>query len=139
VTTTPAARACVIASVAYGSELAPEVQFLREFRDGAAMSTFAGAQFMRAFNAFYYSFSPKVAELTAVSPVLQAIARTLIYPLVASLRASAVVAQLYPPASQVMIVIAGVVASGLIGVIYVSPVVVLLKMLRRKVKSSGGV
>jgi len=139
VTTTPAARACIIASVAYGSELAPEVQFLRDFRDEAVMSSFAGAQFMRAFNAFYYSFSPKVAELTAASPALQAIARALIYPLVTSLRIAAAVGRLYPEASQLMIVIAGVVASGLVGVIYVSPVVILLKTFRRKVKASGGV
>ena len=139
VTTTPAARACIIASVAYGSELAPEVQFLREFRGAAVMSTFAGAQFMRVFNVFYYSFSPELAELTAGSPLLQAIVRTLIYPLLASLRLAAVVSQSYPQASQLMIVIAGVLTSGLVGVAYVSPVVILLRVFRRKGKALGGV
>jgi len=139
VTTTPAARACIIASVAYGSELAPEVQFLREFRDEAVMSTFAGAQFMRAFNAFYYSFSPKVAELAAGDPILQAIVRTLIYPLLASLRLAAVVSQIYPQASQLMIMVAGVLASGMVGVLYLSPVVILLKAFRRKMNALGGV
>jgi len=139
ITTAPAARACVIASVAYGSELAPEVQFLREFRDGAVMSTFAGAQFMRVFNAFYYSFSPKVAEITAASPTLQAIARATIYPLIALLRLTVVVSQLYPQASQLMIMIAGVLASSLVGIAYVSPVAILLKAVRRRVRASGGV
>jgi len=63
VTTTPAARACVIASVAYGSELAPEVQFLREFRDQAVMSTFAGSQFVKIFNAFYTHSAQASPEL----------------------------------------------------------------------------
>jgi hypothetical protein len=139
VTATPAARACIIASVAYGSELAPEVQFLREFRDGPVMSTFAGAQFVKIFNAFYYSFSPKVAELAAGSSLLQSIVRALIYPLLASLRLAARAAYPYHETSQLMVLAVGVLASGLIGVTYISPVAILLKVLRRKVKTSGGV
>jgi len=139
VTATPAARACVIASVAYGSELAPDIQFLRGFRDGLVTSTFAGAQFMNAFNAFYYSFSPGVAELVAGSPLLQSVVRALIYPLLASLRLAAHLGQLYPEASQSMIVIAGVLASGLVGMAYLTPVAILLKVLHRKVKFLGGV
>jgi len=139
VTTTPAARACIIASVAYGSELAPEVQFLRGFRDGPVTSTFAGAQFMRVFNAFYYSFSPKVAELEAGSPALQATTRMFIYPLLGSLRLAAAVCRLYPQGSELMIVIAGVIAGTAIGLVYVSPIAVLLKTVLRKMKDSGGI
>jgi len=139
VTTTPAARACIVASAAYGSELAPQVQFLREFRDRTVMSTFAGAQFMRIFNAFYYSFSPKVAELTAASPILQTATRVFIYPLIGVLRFVAAVYQLYPQGSQLMIIITGVVASGLVGALYISPVAVLLGMVRRRIRISGGI
>jgi hypothetical protein len=139
VTTTPTpSRACVIASAAYGSELAPPVQFLREFRDGAVMSTFAGTQFMRVFNAFYYSFSPKVAELTAASPILQTGVRAAIYPLISALRFVAAVHQTFP-GSQLMIIVAGVVASGLIGALYLTPVAILMGMMRRRVRISGGV
>ncbi len=137
-TVTPAGRACVIASVAYGSELAPEVQFLRGFRDGPVVATFAGAQFMSVFNAFYYSFSPKVAELVGGTPVLQPITRAFIYPLLASLRLAAAICQLCPQASQLMVVIAGVVASSMIGLVYVSPIVVLFGTVLRKVKDSRG-
>jgi len=139
VTTTPPARACIIASAAYGSELAPQVQFLREFRDSTVMSTFAGAQFMRIFNAFYYSFSPKVAEFTAANPILQTATRALMYPLIGALRLVAAACQLYPQGSQLMIIITGVAASGLVGALYVSPVAFLLRMVRRRMKVSGGI
>jgi hypothetical protein len=94
---------------------------------------------MNAFNAFYYSFSPGVAELVAGSPLLQSVVRALIYPLLASLRLAAHLGQLYPEASQSMIVIAGVLASGLVGMAYLTPVAILLKVLHRKVKFLGGV
>jgi streptogramin lyase len=137
-TVTPAGRACVIASVAYGSELAPEVQFLRGFRDGPVVATFAGAQFMSVFNAFYYSFSPKVAELVGGTPVLQPITRAFIYPLLGSLRLAAAICQLCPQASQLMVVIAGVIASSMIGLVYVSPILVLFGTILRKVKDPRG-
>ena len=133
-TTVAVTRPCVIASVAYGSELAPEVQFLREFRDGAVMSTFAGAQFMRVFNAFYYSFSPKVAEITAASPTLQAIARATIYPLIASLHAAERMFRLTPLNPEIMILAVGTLASFLVGALYISPVTLVLRTLRRKSK-----
>ena len=131
-------RACVIASAAYGSELAPQAQFLREFRDGTVMSTFAGAQFMGIFNAFYYSFSPKIAQVTAASSILQATARILIYPLIGALRLAAEVYRLCPQGSVLSIIVSGVVASGLIGVVYLSPAAIVLGMIRRRVKDSGG-
>jgi streptogramin lyase len=137
-TVTPAGRACVIASVAYGSELAPEVQFLRGFRDGPVVATFAGAQFMSVFNAFYYSFSPKVAEVVAGNPVLQPITRALIYPLLGSLRLAAEICQLCPQAPQLTVVIAGVITSGVIGLVYVSPILVLFGTVLRKVKDPRG-
>ncbi len=131
-TTVGVTRPCVIASVAYGSQLAPEVQFLRMFRDRAVLSTLAGAQFMRVFNAFYYSFSPKVAELTGASPALQAITRVFMYPLVASLRSAEWMFNSLQLNPELMVLLAGTLASSLIGTIYISPIVLLLKALRKK-------
>lgn len=54
---------CLIATAAYGTELAPQVQFLREIRDNTVMSTSTGAAFMTKFNTLYYSFSPTIADL----------------------------------------------------------------------------
>jgi len=53
---------CLIATAAYGTELAPQVQFLREIRDNELMNTSYGVSFMTGFNQFYYSFSPTIAD-----------------------------------------------------------------------------
>ena len=41
---------CLIATAAYGSEMAPQVQLLREIRDNQLMSTDSGISFMTGFN-----------------------------------------------------------------------------------------
>ncbi|MDD9809088.1 MAG: hypothetical protein OXU25_04545, partial [Thaumarchaeota archaeon] len=69
----------------YGTEMAAEVQALREVRDSALLSTGAGAAFMSAFNEVYYSFSPTVADWERESPELRAAIRAIITPMVASL------------------------------------------------------
>ena len=54
---------CLIATASYGSELAPQVQMLREIRDNILLDTYSGTLFMNTFNSVYYSFSPQVAQL----------------------------------------------------------------------------
>ena len=41
---------CLIATAAYGSEMSPQVQLLREIRDNQLMNTESGTAFMRTFN-----------------------------------------------------------------------------------------
>lgn len=52
---------CLIATAAYGTELAPEVQNLREIRN-KMYETKLGGDIMMSVNNFYYSFSPTVAD-----------------------------------------------------------------------------
>ena len=54
---------CLIATATYGSELAPQVQQLRELRDNQLLNTESGTAFMGMFNDVYYSFSPTIARL----------------------------------------------------------------------------
>jgi len=76
---------CLIATAAYGSEMAPQVQFLREIRDGKVMATQSGTAFMTGFNQFYYSFSPAVADLERESPVFKETVKLALTPMLTSL------------------------------------------------------
>lgn len=53
---------CVIATAAYGSELATPVQLLRSFRDNKIQATHVGSMFMKAFNRWYYGWAPSVSK-----------------------------------------------------------------------------
>jgi hypothetical protein len=77
----PAGR-CVIATAAYGSEMAPQVAYMRYVRDNLIGSTPTGRILRDSFNAFYYSWSPPIATAVAASPLLQAIFQFLLQPLV---------------------------------------------------------
>jgi len=76
---------CLIATAAYGSALAPQVQFLREIRDNTVLSTTSGTTFMTGFNAVYYSFAPTVANWERENPMFQEVVRVFITPMISSL------------------------------------------------------
>jgi hypothetical protein len=76
---------CLIATAAFGSEMAPQVQFLREIRDNTVMNTQSGATFMTGFNQFYYSFSPAVADYERENPVFKEMVKVSLTPLLTSL------------------------------------------------------
>jgi len=76
---------CLIATAAFGSEMAPQVQFLREIRDNTVMTTQSGTAFMTGFNQFYYSFSPYVADYERENPVFKEAVKISLTPLLTSL------------------------------------------------------
>jgi len=76
---------CLIATATYGSELAPQVQLLREIRDNTVLQTQSGTSFMIAFNQFYYSFSPAVADYERENAVFKETVKLILTPLLASL------------------------------------------------------
>ncbi len=75
----------LIATAAYGSEMAPQVQFLREIRDNQLMNTASGVSFMTGFNQLYYSFSPAIADLQRENTVFKELVKIGITPLLSSL------------------------------------------------------
>ena len=75
---------CLIATATFGTELSPQVQQLRETRDNV-LSTESGASFMTAFNQFYYSFSPTIADWEREHPVFKETVKLTIIPLLTSL------------------------------------------------------
>ena len=76
---------CLIATASYGSELAPQVQQLRELRDNVVLQTETGASFMTSFNQFYYSFSPAVADYERENPAFKEAVKLTLTPLLTSL------------------------------------------------------
>lgn len=76
---------CLIATATYGSELAPQVQQLRELRDNSLLQTESGSSFMGTFNDFYYSFSPIIADYERENPVFKEMVKMAITPMISSM------------------------------------------------------
>ena len=76
---------CLIATAAFGSELSPQVQFLREIRDNTVLQTESGISFMTSFNQFYYSFSPVIADYERENPAFKEVVKLTLTPLLTSL------------------------------------------------------
>jgi len=76
---------CLIATATFGSEMAPQVQFLREIRDNTVLQTESGTSFMAGFNQFYYSFSPAIADYERENPAFKEAVKLTLTPLLTSL------------------------------------------------------
>ena len=76
---------CLIATAAFGTELAPQIQLLREIRDHTVLETHSGAAFMSVFNSFYYSFSPTIADLERQNPMFKEVVKIAITPMMSTL------------------------------------------------------
>jgi hypothetical protein len=109
---------CIIATATYGSSVAPQVQLLRNFRDDSILKTKAGSNFMIAFNAWYYSFSPPVANYIANNWAARTTMQALLYPMVGILGVSYGVFNAGGTYPELAIVLAGVMASGMLGALY---------------------
>ena len=82
---TPVGGGCLIATAAYGSELAPQVQMLREIRDNQLMNTESGKSFMTGFNELYYTFSPTIADYERENPYFKEAVKLTITPMLSTL------------------------------------------------------
>jgi len=81
----PQGGGCLIATAAFGSEMAPQVQFLREIRDNTILQTESGTNFMAGFNQFYYSFSPAIADYERENATFKEAVKLTLTPLLTSL------------------------------------------------------
>ncbi|MGB6873625.1 MAG: C1 family peptidase [Dehalococcoidia bacterium] len=73
-----AGGACFIATAAYGTPMADEIETFREFRDGYLLTNPLG----RAFVDFYYRVSPPLAEFITEHPSLKPMVRVALLPAV---------------------------------------------------------
>ena len=123
---------CLFATAAFGSEMAPQVQFLREIRDGKIMMTESGTTFMTGFNQFYYSFSPAVADLERENPVFKETVKLAITPLLSSLTLLNYVD--VDTEQEILGYGIGIILLN-IGMYFVAPAVVIIKLVNRKKKN----
>ncbi|MDD2541109.1 MAG: hypothetical protein PHH28_08690 [Desulfuromonadaceae bacterium] len=85
---------CFIATATYGSYLHPQVELLRHFRDEHLLTNAPG----RAFVAFYYRYSPPLADFISRHSFLRGVTRVLLTPVV--------VAVVHPAASAAGLLLA---------------------------------
>ncbi len=69
-------KSCFISTAAFGSDMAPEVQMFRNFRNEYLLSNSIGKIFVKT----YYQLSPPMAHLIAKHDWLRSITRFLLYP-----------------------------------------------------------
>jgi len=70
----PPSEGCFIATAAYGTPSAEQIDVLREFRDTVLLESTVGSQFV----ALYYQLSPPVAEFIAGNELLRTMVRELL-------------------------------------------------------------
>ena len=122
-------RSCLIATASYGSELAPQVQMLREVRDNILLSTYSGALFMDGFNSVYYSFSPQVAQLENEHPIFREAVKAFITPMISTLS----VMTLANEGSESEVIFFGVSTIGLIVGMYIAAPVIAVWQVRKRI------
>jgi hypothetical protein len=124
---TPPRDGCLIATASFDSELAPQVQMLREIRDNIVLKTYSGGLFMNGFNTVYYSFSPVIAEFENENPIFKEMVKAFITPMISVLS----IMTLAEEGSEFQVITLGISTIGLVvGMYVVTPIVVGFKVHR---------
>ena len=111
---------------------------LRNFRDNSIQKTAAGSSFMVAFNAWYYSFSPYVANYIASHWVERTIMKGVLYPLIGMLYLTQKAFSLASPYPEFAALVSGLLASSLIGAFYLGLPIGLLRAKFRRLRNWKG-
>lgn len=107
---------------------------LRNFRDNSIMKTQAGSNFMVAFNAWYYSFSPAIASYLSTHSVERTIMKGILYPLIAMLFLTSSLYSVTAAFPELAVLLSGSLASSLIGAFYVGLPIGLLRAKVRRLR-----
>ncbi len=123
---------CLIATAAYGTELAPQVQLLREIRDNVLFSTASGASFMSGFNTIYYTFAPTVSDWQRENQPFKEFIRVAITPGIHILG----LMNFAEPTDE-SVAFFGISTIGLLSVMYVAGPIVLIKQIHKKTRHNN--
>ena len=107
---------CLIATAAHGTEIAPQVQRLREVRDSTLLSTESGRAFMSVFSSAYYAFSPQVADLERSHPAFRQAVAAFVAPMLYALS----IVEAAEPGSEQDVAAYGALAIALVAGMYVA-------------------
>ena len=119
---------CLIATATFGSELAIQVQQLRELRDNTILESKSGSVFMTGFNQFYYSFSPTIADWERENLAFKELTKIAITPLLTSL---SILNQVEIDSEEKMLGYGiGIILLN-IGMYFVAPTVLIMKIRKR--------
>ena len=121
---------CLIATSTFGSELAPQVQQLRETRDNVLLKTESGKSFLTSFNQFYYSFSPTIADWERQNPIFKEAVGLIITPLLTTLSILNYV-EINSEAEMIGYGVGVILLN--IGIYFVGPVIIIHKLKRTEI------
>ncbi len=123
---------CLIATATYGSELAPQVQQLRELRDNTILTTQSGTAFMAGFNQLYYSFSPTIADYEREQPIFKEAVKVTLTPMLTTL---SILNYVNIDSEQEMLGYGLMIIMINVGLYFVAPSVLIIKMKNKLVNS----
>jgi hypothetical protein len=128
---------CVIATAAFGSEMAPQVVRMRRFRNDKIMPTFSGQNFMRVFNVWYYSWGKHVANEIRNDDQMRAVTRTTLLPLMGAMAAAEGTHALLSFFPELAAITSILIAAFLCGAFYIAPLMVALDLILGRLRITG--
>ena len=106
-TTELGAKPCVVATAAYGSEMENELAYMRYVRDRMIGSNDVGRALVEMWNAFYYSWSPPIAEFISTHSALRPGFRASLFPIIMIVHGTAYVYSALSPTNPALASVAG--------------------------------
>jgi hypothetical protein len=123
---------CIIATAAFGSKMDANVEAMRNLRDGSVKITFTGSNFMRVFNGWYYSWSPRMAEIIHGNEALRQVTRFVLYPVVGSVMAAQGTYSMLSFNGELAATTSILTAAFICGVFYIAPLILVIRSIKQR-------
>ncbi|MBS7628790.1 hypothetical protein KEJ23_02270 [Candidatus Bathyarchaeota archaeon] len=120
---------CLIVAATHGTALQPIIQHLRAYRENIIVKTFTGREFINSLHKWYYTFSPEIAKYEAEHEPLRTVIRHLIQPFIAILYLTVKTHEHVRAPNETSTLTVGAMAGILVGAVYVTPTIHLVKLL----------